>query len=80
MSHSRLRTSIEISNSICKYVIFTFARQFKFIFSLLIPLEGELACVIDAQLQVRDSIVRVVVSHNGNSEDKLDRFLQVCLC
>jgi len=39
--------------------------------------EGELACMIDANLRVSsDSVVRVIVTHFGNTEDKLDLQLQ----
>jgi len=38
--------------------------------------EGELACLIDADLKVNNSIVRVLMAHFGNTEDELDLKLQ----
>jgi len=38
--------------------------------------EGELACLIDADLRVNGTIVNVILSHFGNTEDELDRELQ----
>ncbi len=37
---------------------------------------GELACILDATLEVRGKRVRVVVTHFGNTRDVLDRQLQ----
>jgi len=37
---------------------------------------GELACLIDADLMVNDTIVNVFVTHFGNTEDELDLKLQ----
>eukprot|EP01112_Ceratiomyxa_fruticulosa_P015782 TRINITY_DN4691_c0_g2_i1.p1 TRINITY_DN4691_c0_g2~~TRINITY_DN4691_c0_g2_i1.p1 ORF type:complete len:702 (-),score=106.65 TRINITY_DN4691_c0_g2_i1:3-2108(-) len=38
--------------------------------------EGELACLLDATLNVSGTAVTVLVTHFGNTEDKLDRDLQ----
>jgi len=38
--------------------------------------EGELACLIDANIRVDDQLVNVIVTHFGNTEDQLDRQLQ----
>eukprot|EP01133_Synstelium_polycarpum_P014910 gene14910-17630_t len=38
--------------------------------------EGELACLIDAVINVDDTPVNIIVTHFGNTEDKLDRELQ----
>mmetsp|Transcript_36502 Transcript_36502/g.78903 ORF Transcript_36502/g.78903 Transcript_36502/m.78903 type:complete len:191 (-) Transcript_36502:80-652(-) len=38
--------------------------------------EGELACLIDADIDVNGTTVRVFVTHFGNEEDALDRKLQ----
>jgi hypothetical protein len=38
--------------------------------------EGELACLTDALLRVNGSLVRVIASHFGNTEDVLDLELQ----
>ncbi|EFA85788.1 putative transmembrane protein [Heterostelium album PN500] len=38
--------------------------------------EGELACLIDAIIRVDGVAVNVIVTHFGNTEDKLDRKLQ----
>jgi len=38
--------------------------------------EGELACLIDADIRVNGTVVNVFVTHFGNTEDELDRELQ----
>jgi len=38
--------------------------------------EGELACLINADVKVNNTLVNVIVSHFGNTEDKLDLELQ----
>jgi hypothetical protein len=40
--------------------------------------EGEVACLIDATLDVYGTKVDVIVTHFGNSEHTVDRFVALC--
>ena len=45
-------------------------------FHLLPSPHGELACAVEVQISTKIGPVNIFVSHNGQEEDKLDRFLQ----
>lgn len=41
--------------------------------SVILPSpQGELACLIDADLEVNGTLVNVLVTHFGNTEDEID--------